>query len=86
MDLFSTWTSGFYPKVRNKFIRLPAANMLVLRTSNFQEATISRLFLDRNTKFFSARQLRNHIELFPPVLDERNRQNKLNAVSMIYFL
>ena len=43
--------------------------MLLLRTSNFQGATI-RLSLLYTTKFSSARQFKNHIELFSTVLDE----------------
>ena len=43
--------------------------MLLLRTSNFQGATI-RLSLLYTSKFSSARQFKNHIELFSTVLDE----------------
>ena len=55
------------------------ANMLVLRTSNFQGATI-RPIVPRRTntllslfftpKFSSVRQFKNHIELFSTFLDE----------------
>ena len=52
--------------------------MLVLRTSNFQGATIRPIVRDINTllsllfttKFSSARQLKNHVELFSTLLDE----------------
>ena len=53
--------------------------MLVLRTSNFQGATIrpivprhknTLLSLLFTTKFSSARQLKNHVELFSTLLDE----------------
>jgi len=43
------------------------ANMLVLRTSNFQGATIRPIVLLTllfTTRFSSARQFKNHIELF----------------------
>ena len=58
--------------------------MLVLRTSNFQGATI-RLIVPRhkhsivfivNTKFSSARTFKNHIELFSTFLDE-SRQSQM---------
>jgi len=52
--------------------------MLVLRTSNLQEATIDRQLRDINTilsllfttKFSSVCQFKNHIELFSTFLDE----------------
>ena len=49
------------------------ANVLVLRTLNFQGATI-RLIVPRHNikhfKFSSSRELKNHIELFSTFLDE----------------
>ena len=54
--------------------------MLVLRTSNFQGATI-RPIIPRHkltTKFSSARQFKNHVELFSTFLDEsRESQSKI---------
>jgi len=85
------------------------ANMLVLRTSNFQVTTIrsivprpnhSIVFQLFTTKFSSARQFKNHIELFS-LFSGENRQksnvkckiwkrkqtkNPLNAISIVYFL
>ena len=63
--------------------------MLALRTSNFRGATIR--LIDITTTFSSARQFKNHIELFSTFLDEsrlieNEQKNQLNTISIIYFL
>ena len=63
------------------------ANMLVLRTSNFQGATIRPIVPRHNTplsllfttKFSSARQFKNHIELFSTFSDESRISQKENT-------
>ena len=63
-------------------------NMLALRTSNFQGATIR--LIDITTTFSSARQFKNHIELFSTFLDEsrliENEQKKINLIQFQLFI
>ena len=78
--------------------------MLVSRTSNFQGATIRPIVPDINTllsllsttKFSSARQFKNHIELLSTLLYvnrlspmqnliKKTNKNPLNAISIVHF-